>query len=205
MKTSALGSLFIVAGIALLGVAGCGFLKPTGISPRSFVLTALSDSSQPPGRPPTRAVGLGFVKLPDYLHWKSMAMRRGANEVVYLETARWAERLDRGLQRVIAANLTTLLPALQIRLSAWRPGDVSTEVYVTVEQFDVDAGGQCVLIASWRMVTPAGEEIQDAGRFRATRQGPPPDSDPEGATRSMSELVAEISQSLAEALEPGAF
>ena len=93
------------------------------------------------------AVGVGPVKLAAYLFNTSLAVRKGTNEIEYLPTAFWAERLDAGLQRVLAANLVTLLPTDQIRLSAWESGDVSVEVYVAIERFDVDANGGGVLVA----------------------------------------------------------
>ena len=201
MNPSALVPTFVLIGIVAFGVAACSALKPSGVSPRSFVLTALPVPTEQPAPSSTRAIGVGFVKVPEYLLDRSIAMRQDANEVVYLETARWAERLDRGLQRVLAANLTTLLPAVQVRLSAWRPEEVSAEVYVVVEQFDVDIRGECVLKSSWRIMTPGGGEVRKAGQFRATRQGPAPDSDPGAATAVMSTLVADLSRALADGLE----
>jgi uncharacterized lipoprotein YmbA len=201
MKTSAFLTRFVLLGFAALGFAGCSFLKPSELVVRSFVLTALPAPTEATAPPADRTVGIGFVKLPGYLLATPMAMRQGGNEIVYLPNARWAERLDRGLQRVIAANLTTLQPTVQTRLSAWRPEEVSAEVYVTIEQFDADALGEFVLIASWRIVSPAGGEVRQAGRFHTTRQGPAPDADPLAATELMSALVAELSQALARDLD----
>jgi len=45
----------------------------------------------------------------------------------------------------MAANLATLLPTDQIRLSSWQSADVSVEVYVAIERFDVDTRGKGVL------------------------------------------------------------
>ena len=113
----------------------------------------------------------------------------------------WAERLDTGIQRVLAANLATLLPTDQIRLSAWRSEDVAAEVYVTIEQFDVDSSGHGVLVAWWRILSPGGEKTLKAGESRLTRQGPSPDADPSGAVATLSDLVADLSRQLAQALK----
>ena len=115
------------------------------------------------------AVGVGPVKLAAYLFDTSLAVRKGTNEIDYLPSAFWAERLDTGLQRVLAANLSTLLPTDQIRLSAWQSTDVSVEVYVAIEQFDVDAGGAGVLAAWWRILSPGGEKTLKAGECRLAR------------------------------------
>ena len=152
-------------------------------------------------RPGALAVGVGQVKLPAYLFNTSFAVRLGTNEIDYLPSVLWAERLENGLQRVLAANLATLLPTDQVRLSAWRSEDVSAEVYVAMEQFDVDARGHGVLVAWWRILSPGGEKTLRAGEVRLARQGPPPNSDPSGAVATLSELFADFSRQLAQAVQ----
>ena len=128
-------------------LTGCSFLKPAQATARHFVLTPLPAAEPAKVAPGALAVGVGQVKLPAYLFNTSLAVRKGTNEIEYLPSALWAERLDTGFQRVLAANLAIVLPTDQIRLSAWRSEDVAAEVYVTIEQFDVDASGRGVLVA----------------------------------------------------------
>ena len=146
-------------------------------------------------------MGLGQVKLPAYLFNTSLAVRKGTNEIDYLPSALWAERLDTGFQRVLAANLAIVLPTDHIQLSAWQKDDVAAEVYVTIEQFDVDASGRGVLVAQWRVLSPGGEKILKAGGSRLTHQGPTPDAGASGAVATLSELVADFSRQLAQALK----
>ena len=141
------------------------------------------------------------MKLPAYLFDTSLAVRKGTNEIVYLPSVLWAERLDTGLQRVLAANLATLLPTDQIRLSAWRSEDVSAEVYVTIEQFDVDSSGRAVLFAWWRILSPGGEKILRTGECRLSREGPSPDANPSGAVATLSDLIADFSRQLEQVLK----
>src|ERR1035438_928983 len=185
-----------------LSLTGCfGFLKPTHSAARTFVLTPLPVAASATARPGALAVGVGQVKLPAYLFNTSLAVRMGTNEINYLPSVLWAERLENGLQRVLAANLATLLPTDQVRLSAWRSEDVSAQVYVAMEQFDVDARGQGVLVAWWRILSPGGEKTLRAGEVRLARQGPPPDGDPSGAVATLSELVADFSRQLAQGVQ----
>jgi uncharacterized lipoprotein YmbA len=200
MNKSSLTQACFAVGFVCFGLAGCSFLKPSGVTPRSFMLTPLSTPPASPAQTSIKAVGVGFVKLPGYLFARSMVMRQGASEVVYLDTAFWAERLDSGLQRAIAVNLATLLPTIQVRLSTWQPEEVSAELYLTVERFDVDVSGECALQAWWRIVPAGGGEVWKAGQFQAVRAGPAPDVDPDGATASMSALAADLSRDLAQAL-----
>jgi uncharacterized protein len=185
-----------------LSLTGCfGFLKPVKSTARHFVLTSLP-AAEPAATPRgSVAVGMGPVKLPAYLFNTSFAVRTGTNEIVYLPSALWAERLDTGLQRVLAADLATLLPTDQIRLSAWQSADVSVEVYVAVERFDVDVRGHGVLAAWWRILSPGGEKTLKAGESRLTRQGPAPDADPSGAVATLSELAADLSRHLSQAIK----
>jgi uncharacterized lipoprotein YmbA len=142
------------------------------------------------------------VRIPSYLSKKNMAMRHH-NEIIDLDSLLWAERLDIGLQRVLAANLQALLPSYQIRPFASASADSSSQVFVTVEQFEVDSSGKCALAAAWRIVFPRdGGKPQSSGRFSKVTDSSPPDTDPKGAVDSMSSLAAELSQELARALNP---
>lgn len=184
--------------LACVCLTGCfGFLKPAKATARHFVLTALPAADAATVPPGALAVGVGQVKLPAYLFETSLAIRRGANEIDYPALTLWGERLDTGIQRVVAANLAVLLPTDQVRLSSWRSEDVGAEVYVTIEQFDVDANGRAVLFAWWRVLTPGGDKTLKAGQTRLTREGPSPEANPAGAVATLSELVGELSRQLA--------
>ncbi len=188
---------------ACLSLTGCfGFLKPARPMARDFVLSPLPPPSATATSPRSgRALGVGQVKVPAYLFNTSLAVRKGANEIIYLPSAIWAERPDAGLQRVLAANLATLLPTDQLRLSIWRSDDVAAEVYAAVEQFDVDTAGHGVLVAWWRILSPGGEKTLKSGQCRLARDGPTPDADPAGAVATLSDLVADFSRQLAQAVK----
>jgi uncharacterized lipoprotein YmbA len=197
-----LSLLLTLAACACL--TGCSFLKPAKPTARYFVLMPLPATSPALTAPDTLAVGLGQVKLPAYLFETSLAVRKGTNQIEYLPSSLWAERLDTGFQRVLAANLAILLPTDRIHLSAWKKEAVAAEAYVTLEQFDVDASGRGVLVARWRILSPGGEKTLKAGECRLNRQGSPPDADPSGAVTTLSELLADFSRQLVQALQEAA-
>lgn len=182
------------------GIAGCGFLKPDKVTERRFILTALPAGGPAGAAAGSIGLGVGQVKIPAYLSGTGLAVRKGANEIEHLPSAIWAERVDVGVQRVLGANLSSLLSTDRLRLSRWSPDEVSAEVYVSVEQFDVDASGRGVLIARWRILAPGGEQGRSGGS-RLSRQGPAPDADAAGAVQILSELVADLSRELAQAIE----
>jgi uncharacterized lipoprotein YmbA len=182
---------------------GCSLLKPPkGVTPRSFVLTPVSVPSPTARTESTNvAVGIRPVKMPGYLSTKALTMRQRNNEVVYLESLGWAERLDTALQRVLAEDLGAFIPTDQVRLSRWAPDAVAFEVDVNVDRFDVDSQGQGVLVAWWRLLSPGDEKVIASGRFSVSRKGPPPNTDPLGAATLMSNLAAELAETLARAIK----
>jgi uncharacterized lipoprotein YmbA len=187
--------------MASLSLTGCfGFLKPAESTARHFVLTPLSAVPETQTRG-TLGVGLGQVKVPPYLFDTSLAVRKGTNEISYLTSVLWAERLDNSLQRVLAANLMALIPAAQVRLSAWQSEEVSAEVYVSIQQFDVDTGGHAVLVAWWRVLSPGGEKTLRTGEAHLAHSGPAPDVDPAGAVATLSQLVGDFSRQLADVIK----
>jgi len=195
----------LAAFLAVLAACACltgcfGFLKPAHENARHFVLTPLPAAGQVTSTPAAPAVGVGRVKLPAYLFDTSLAVRKDSNEIEYLPLALWAERLDSGIQRVLAANFATLLPTERVRLSTWRSEDVTAEVYVTFEQFDVDTRGRGVLVAWWRVLSPGGEKTLKVGESRLSRQGPEPGTNAPGAVATLSALLAEHSRQLAQAI-----
>ena len=193
-------SLMLGLGVCV-GLTGCfGFRKPSPSTARHFVLTALPSTDQPANAAGTLAVGIGQVHLPAYLFNSSLAVRKGGNEIDYSQSALWAERLDTGIQRVLAANLASQLHTEKIRLSSWRSEEVSAELYLAIEQFDVDADGEGVLVARWRILAPGGETLLRSGGNSLKRPGPAPDKDPSGAIATLSDLLGDLSRHLAKAL-----
>jgi uncharacterized lipoprotein YmbA len=184
-------------------LVGCSLVSPPkGITPRSFVLTPISGPS-PTGRTSSTniVVGLRAVRIPGYLSVKSFAMRRENNEIVYLDSADWAERLETTFQRVLATDLGRLIPTDQVRLTRWGAETVTVEVEVSVDRFDVDTHGEGVLVAWWRLLSHGGEKVLASGKFSATRKGPPPDKDPLGASNLMSHLASDLAETLARAIK----
>jgi uncharacterized lipoprotein YmbA len=183
--------------MAALCVAVTGCFSPHTVVTRHFILTPT-----PATEPKTGGVSLGVrvMNLPDYLMNNSLAVRKNAAEVHYLETALWAERLDHGFERVLAADLAAMIPTDQIRLGAWRAEAVTLEVYVRVEQFDVDQNGKGTLVAWWRITAPGGVKVLKSGEARLTKDGKSPASDPQNIVTTLSDLTAEFSRALAQAV-----
>jgi uncharacterized protein len=192
----------LVSATGLL-LAGC-LLKPTTVSVRRFVLAPLPASAGAPATNTDLALGIGLVKMPAYLLRNALALRKGTNELEYVEDALWAEPLDQGFQRTLAANLSQLLSTEQIYLSSWGAEQVKLRVFVNVEQFDVDTRGKGRLIAWWRLTAPGSEHLVKSGKADLTRSGPSPRGNPQAIVATLSALTGEFSRQLAEAIREAA-
>jgi uncharacterized lipoprotein YmbA len=189
-----------LAAYALLACActGCVNLKRTADPAHFYVLSAHSSQAPPASIASTPlAVGLGNVEIPSYLLDRRIVVRRGAHEVSYLENDRWAERLDRGIQRVVAANLATVVPSDRVLQSAWRRNDVGAEVYITIHRCESDQDGRVVLEAHWRIASPGGETTWLANQLNLAKRGPTFRGDPGAAVDGLSRALADLSQQIA--------
>ena len=177
-RTVGYPTVFLATLMVCACVTGCSFLKPAHDSSRHFVLTSLPPTKTANVASGTWRVDVVHVKIPSYLFNSSLAIRKGTNEIVYPPGTLWAERLDTGIPRVLAADLSSLLPGEQIRVAVGTSEDVAREIGVAVEQFDVSLSGQAVLVAKWRIFSPGREKILHSDENRLSRSGPAPDTTP---------------------------
>ena len=193
-------TLLRVAALGLSGLAltGCLNLKPVADPTRFYVLSPVPGAASGTivSHGPL-ALGLGRVEIPAYLLDSRIALRPGAHEINYSEPHRWAERLDKGVQRVLGANLSALLGSDQVVLSAWQRGEVTAEIYLSVQRFECDERGRVVLEARWRIASPGGEKTLRADHAFIARQGPVLRADPEGAVGELSQALADLSRQIA--------
>lgn len=192
--------------LAIAGLLSGGCLpKPNTLATRSYVLSPLSS---PPAATATAAagpaIGVGVVRMPAYLLKPSIAVRSDTNEIRYLESSLWAERLDTAFQRTLAADLAAQVPTERIRMGSWSGDEVDRAVYVSVDRLDVDAEGTGTLQAWWRLTTGNGDHVLRYGNPRLTEPGPPPAQHPEAIAVTLSRLTGRLAESIAEAIRASA-
>src|SRR5262245_2797423 len=124
-----------LAAIIFAGMLLSGCLpKPSTVSTRHFVLAPMPPNAAASAAAEPFSVGIGFVKMPSYLSRDSMAVRKSATEIEYLDDVRWGERLDLGFRRTVAADLSSFLPSDRVYLADWARDQVAIAVSITVEQ-----------------------------------------------------------------------
>ena len=94
----------LLSATALALLAGCNVLPtPQADTVRNFTLSSPAATT-----PVADAVNVRPVLLAGHLHGRAMAVRIAANEVIYLEDARWAEPLDEAITQLLRGRLATV-------------------------------------------------------------------------------------------------
>ena len=200
-------SASILFSISLAALSGCSTLKPTTSSPRYFRLVPAQASEKATVTNTTQtalesrhasgsSIAIASITIPDYLTKKSIAVRRSANEIEYLESALWAERLEEGFLRVLTVSLASQLPGHTVRQTLSRNHEVDLAIQITVQEFDLNMTGEGVLSAEWRIISPANGKTIGAGQSHFSRKGPNPTQDPGGAVSTLSALIEDLSGAL---------
>src|SRR5690349_6733871 len=107
---------FFVAGI----LTGCNTFKPVEDLTRYYVLSPSAVASTPAHTNQPISIGITPVEIPAYLQTTHIVIRRGTNEISYSQSSDWAEHLDKGIQRVVAADIELLRPDIKTVTSAWQ-------------------------------------------------------------------------------------
>lgn len=197
--------LAAVAAAALAAaLPSCVSLKRTPEA-RFFVLRALAEPPAAPG--PASApglVGLHPVSLPDYLERSQIITWVASGELRVDEYLRWAEPLDAGLHRTLAANLEALLPETRVVRAPWPSSTrFGLRVRVELQRFGPQAGGEALLEGRFALLPAEGERPLLA-RLVSLKRGPLASGsagiDPGTGVEAMSELVADLAREIAAAL-----
>ena len=158
--------------LACAWAVGCGsLLDPRPDTSRFYVLDpiaaqgpadeALSDDGV--------SIGLGPVRIPDYLRRPEMVTRTGASEIEPSNAARWAEPLDQALPRVLAKELARALRTPRVVSYPWyRRTRPDYQVSIEVLQFERDEpSDRAVLVARWEVRALRSED--DHRLYRESR------------------------------------
>lgn len=190
-----------VSSFVMFAFTGCKSFRPVEDQARYFVLSA--SAGAPTAAPSNEGprIGIAPVQLPGYLQGTRIAIRRGTSEIYYSENRQWAERLDKGIQRVLASDLSTLLPSARVISSAWQNGDVKAEVHVSIQRFELDETGQATLECEWRILAADTGGVLRLEHALIDKKGPPLTSNPTGAVSTLSLALAELSNQIAAALK----
>jgi uncharacterized lipoprotein YmbA len=165
--TARAARLGAIAGLVLV-FGACSLLAPgTPPKTRLYMLSPLAPAGQTaeaPARLAQLAIGIGPVRIPEYLDRRNLVVRSQQNEYEIVELSQWAEPLADTLGRVLADNLSLLLGTRRMVQFPWRPTiPVDYQLAVQVTQFDGRFEDQVVLRAYWQVFAGQGQQLLDFG------------------------------------------
>jgi uncharacterized lipoprotein YmbA len=124
-------------------------------------------AERPSGPPPGEAfsLGVGPVKIPEYLNRAQIVTRAGPNRLDVNEFNRWGGSFATNLSSVVAQNLSVILGTDDVFVF---PADDSIDpryrVILSILQFDGTLGDSVVLDARWTITGPKRRKQLDTGR-----------------------------------------
>jgi uncharacterized lipoprotein YmbA len=98
----------------------------------------------------TLAIGVGPVEFPKFLDRPQIVTRKSQHRVAVSEFHRWAGSFSEDYLRVLAKNISMLLPSDRVAAYPWTDQFPPTfRIPLIVEQFDGRFGGDVVLNVTW--------------------------------------------------------
>ena len=190
--------LAVVALMAsLLGLGACAstpsrFYMLNTLAPAEGISPA-SQAEQGP------VVGVGPVTFPKYLERPQIVSRASRHQLALGEFDCWAEPLQENFSRVLAENLSLLIPTEHILLQDWpRSATLDYQVRVEVRQFDGWLGGESLLIARWSLLDRAERErVSRTVHLTAPAGG----HDYEAMVVAMNQMLEALSRDIAAAIQ----
>ena len=146
------------------------------------------------------SIGIGPVKIPEYLDQPKIVTRAGANQLKLAEFDRWSESLYGSITWVLAKNLSVLLCTKTIAIFPWRGGiPFDYRIEVDVQRFDGTLGGDVSLEAWWRLLSGDGKTLLQSKQTILSE--PSGSGDYESLVRAHSRTLEKMSRELAEAIK----
>ena len=198
MRRLLLSCVLALGGLALFVLSGCFSNTP----PTQFYLlpSPTGVDTAPPASAVQRdlTIGVGPVTVPPYLDRLQIVTRTSRAKLVLADFDHWAAPLQDTITRVLAEDLSLLIPTDRVVLYPWpRTIDPNYQVTVEVLQFDRGTGSQVVLAARWSLLDRDGKElVMRTSRFSMAAGAP----DYEAAVTAMGRTLEALGRDIAATL-----
>ena len=190
-------SITLCAVVSLL-IAACGSSPPV----RYFALSPM-DSVQQQDPDDSVTLGVGPLRLPEYLNRSQIVTRGGGSEVEVDEFSRWAEPLTQALHRVVSTDVDNMMNGgmvIAFPLEAVVHNEVDYRLLGEVTRFDADRSGRVVLDIQWGISATTGEAAVVIRRSKYETRAARPD-DPAIVVSAMNDALAMFSRDVVSELE----
>lgn len=201
----------MVAAVGLGAVVAAGCFSPRPDRSKFFVLSpavAAANSVAPTGLAASSrlTIGLGPVKLPEYLDRDEVVTRVGPNRLELSGKDLWAEPLANNFKQVIAQDLTQSLGTSSITFYPWFGiTHVDYQVRIDVYRFETDSSASARLVAHWQVLDGSGKLLyaDDSDLSEPARPGEPVAAALSRTVNGLARQIASAIQSLSRRRQPG--
>jgi hypothetical protein len=181
----------------LLWLTGCSSTPPS----RFYVLTAEVAGSGGETRYPDLVLGVGPIRLADYLERPQIVARASDNRLQVEEFDRWGGSLETNIKWVMAENLAQALGTNAVVAFPWERAVVPRyQVMIDIRRFDPTAGNLIRLGAQWQILGEDGRELLSIGRSDISE--PIVGAGFEAQVAAQSRALARLSLEIVDRLQP---
>jgi uncharacterized lipoprotein YmbA len=188
----------VILAIAAIFLGGC-----RSQSPRFYTLSPIQEdqvTSKRKSPAPGAVIGIGPVKLADYLDQSMLITRTSDNQAVKAEFDRWVGSFKDNFINVLADNIGVLLSTENIYLYPWRMSvPIDYQVALDVVRCDGRLGDAAWLEVRWSVFK--GPEKKLLKTNRSSIREPVGGADYAALVAAQSRAVAKLSQEIAEAIQ----
>ncbi len=192
-----LRGLPVILSIAVIFLGGC-----RSQSSRFYTLSPIQEDQVISRKSPAQnaVIGIGPVKLADYLGQAMLVTRTSDNQAVKAEYDRWVGSFKDNFINVLADNIGVLLGTERIYLYPWRMGvPIDYQVVLDVVRCDGRLGDAAWLEARWSIFQ--GPEKKLLKINRSSIREPVSGADYAALVAAQSRALAKLSQEIAKAIQ----
>jgi uncharacterized lipoprotein YmbA len=184
--------------VLLLSLAACvgGATSPS----QFYMLEPITgiEPERPVGAAKKPVIILKSVHIPYYVDRPQIVTATGKNAYHLSEFNRWAEALDHNISRVLAQNLTLLVPAeVAFSKNSNTAERTSFRLSINILEFHADPQGQAGLTAQWQITRDDGTVLNRQVSYRE----PASITDYAVMVKALNECLNRLSRDLADELQ----
>jgi uncharacterized lipoprotein YmbA len=156
----------------------------------------LSATGPVPENAKSISLGVGPVKLPDYIDRAELVFQSSPNRFEAPYEHRWAGSLRDGFAQVLGIDLARELGVGNLHIYPWEPGTaLRYQVRVEVRQFHAESGGHALLDVSWEITDGSTRAVlvHRTGHFSEPVRG----DGYEAIVAAESRLLSQLSRAIA--------
>jgi uncharacterized lipoprotein YmbA len=194
-------ALPVILALAAIVLVGC-----RSQSPRFYALSPIPEDqviSKRRSSTQNAVIGIGPVKLAEYLDESLIVTRTSDNELAKAQFNRWVGSFKDNFINVLADDLGSLLSTDRIYLYPWRLSvPIDYQVAVDVVRCDGRLGDAAYLEARWSIIR--GPEKKLLKTHRSSIREPVTGADYAALVAAQSRAVGKLSQEIAQAIQGAA-